>query len=85
VQQFLQRTPRLDVVVFPVGAPDRNPQEHVWKLMRPAVEHNHHHNQIGALADAFEQELWPRQFISSFLGKYGGLLACPFLDNLSVY
>jgi hypothetical protein len=80
VQQFLQRTPRIEVVLFPVGAPDHNPQEHVWKLVRRAVEHNHHHNHIGALADAFEQELRSQQFTSSFLEKYGGSLVCPFLE-----
>lgn len=80
VQAFLQRAWRIEVVPFPVGAPDLNPQEHVWKLVRRAVEHNHDHNAIGTLADAFEHELRTRRFSSSFFVKYGGTLVCPFLD-----
>lgn len=77
---FLQRQWRIEVVLFPVGAPDLNPQEQVWKLVRRAVEHNHDHNRIGALADAFKAELRSRSFTSSFFGKYGGAVVCPFLD-----
>jgi transposase len=77
VQAFLQRAWRIEVVPLPVGTPDLNPQEHVWKLVRRAVEHNHDHTQIGALADAFEHELQSRQFSSSFFEKYGGSVVCP--------
>lgn len=41
VQAFLQRAWRIEVVSFPVGAPDLNPQEHVWKSVRRRIEHNH--------------------------------------------
>lgn len=80
VKAFLQRHWRIEVVPFPVGAPDLNPQEHVWKLVRRAVEHNHDYNRIGALADAFEAELRSRSFTSSFFVKYGGAVVCPFLE-----
>jgi transposase len=80
VQAFLQRNGRIEVVPFPVGAPDLNPQEHVWKAVRRAVEHNHDLNGIGALADAFEAELRSRSFSSSFFVKYGGTVVCPFLE-----
>jgi len=80
VQAFLQRAWRIEVVPFPVGAPDLNPQEHVWKLTRRAIEHNHDHTRIGALADAFEAELRSRTFASSFFVKYGGEVVCPFLE-----
>lgn len=79
VAAFLQRTWRIEVVPFPVGAPDLNPQEHVWKAVRAAVEHNHQHDRIAELADAFEAELYSRRFSSSFFVKYGGNIVCPFL------
>jgi len=30
VEKFLHTHPRLEIVYFPVGAPELNPQEHVW-------------------------------------------------------
>jgi transposase len=80
VQAFLQRAWRIEVVYFPVGAPDLNPQEHVWKLVRRLIEHNHTLDRIADLADAFERELRSRCFSSSFFVKYGGRLVCPFSE-----
>jgi transposase len=80
VQAFLQRVGRIEVVYFPVGAPDLNPQEHVWKAVRHAIEHNHGHSRLEALAQAFEQELTTKRFPSSFFVKYGGEVVCPFLE-----
>lgn len=70
---------RIEVVPFPLGAPDLDPQEHVWKLVRRAREHNHTYNHIDALADAFEVEFRAHPFASSFFVKYGGDVVCPFL------
>lgn len=80
VQAFLQRAWRIEVVFFPVGAPDLNPQEHVWKAVRRLIEHNHTLDRIRDLADAFERELCSRRFSSSFFVTYGGELVCPFLE-----
>ena len=80
VQAFLQQTWRIEVVYFPVGAPDLNPQEHVWKLVRRLIEHNHDLDRIRELADAFEHELHSRRFSSSFFVKYGGQLVCPLFE-----
>ena len=65
VQLFLQRHWRIEVVYFPVGAPDCNPQEHVWKA---------------ELTTAFLHELTTCTFPSSFFAKYGGTVICPFLE-----
>jgi hypothetical protein len=55
------------VTALPVDAPDLNPQEHVWKLVRRLVEHTHTLERIHDLADAFERELHARRFSSSFI------------------
>src|SRR5205823_7320588 len=41
VQDFIAHQARLDVLYFPPACPDLNPQEHVWKLARQEVTHNH--------------------------------------------
>ncbi|NJM06914.1 IS630 family transposase [Candidatus Gracilibacteria bacterium] len=81
VQQFLQQQWRIEVIWFPVGAPDLNPQEHVWKAVRRTVHHNHAHPDLVSLAAAFRHELETRRFPSSFVVKYGGTLVCPFLEG----
>ena len=80
VQAFLQRHWRIEVVYFPVGAPDCNPQEHVWKQVRRAIEHNHAYRNIAELTAAFLHEMTTRTFPSSFFTKYGGTVICPFLE-----
>lgn len=80
VQHFLQRHGRIEIVEFPVGSPDLNPQEHVWKAVRRTMEHNHQHDRFGSLADAFEHELRTRHFPSAFFRKYGGAVVCPMLE-----
>jgi transposase len=80
VQQFLDQVWRIEVIWFPVGAPDLNPQEHVWKAVRRTIHHNHSHDRLDTLAAAFQHELESRRFPSSFLVKYGGTLVCPFLE-----
>jgi transposase len=41
VRELLAANPRLELMYFPVAAPDLNPQEHVWKATRRAISHNH--------------------------------------------
>lgn len=78
VGDFLAAHPRLEIVYFPVGAPDLNPQEHVWKATRRAVSHNHLAPKLPELADQFEKHLGQSTFPSSFLHRYGyGVSVCP--------
>lgn len=53
LRQFIAAQPRLEVVLFPPACPDLNPQEHVWKLARQAVSHNHTFPDFPALCQAF--------------------------------
>jgi transposase len=71
VRDILAANPRLQILYFPVAAPDLNPQEHVWKAARRAVSHNHMVPRLPELADEFEQYLISNTFESSFLKKYG--------------
>lgn len=57
VQDFIARQSRWDVVYFPPACPDLNPQEHVWKLARQAVSHNHIFPDFPALWLAFRHFL----------------------------
>ena len=71
VQEVLEANPRLEVMRFPVAAPDLNPQEHVWKAVRRAVSHNHVSPRLPDLAERFEQHLTSTTFESSLLDQYG--------------
>ncbi len=68
---MLADNPRLEIVQFPVAAPDLNPQEHVWKATREAVSHNHTHSQLATLARRFKAHLTETTFPTSFL-EYRG-------------
>jgi len=67
IRELLQAHPRLEIICFPVAAPDLNPQEHVWKAGRRAVSHNHLVQRLPDLADRFEQYLLSNTFPSSLL------------------
>jgi transposase len=71
IRCILEANPRLEILRFPVAAPELNPQEHVWKATRRAVSHNHHQPKLAGLADRFEKYLATTQFQSSFLDRYG--------------
>ena len=71
IQEVLEANPRLEVMFFPVAAPDLNPQEHVWKATRQAVSHNHTLTRLADLANQFEGHLSATTFESSFLDTYG--------------
>lgn len=70
VKAVLQANPRLEVLWFPAGAPDTNPQEHVWKDARQHVCHGHTLNKLGLVADAVEQHLLSNTFPSSLLYEH---------------
>jgi transposase len=41
IKEVLAENPRLEILCFPVAAPELNAQEHVWKVVRRAASHNH--------------------------------------------
>lgn len=67
VKAMLAANPRVEVMWLPAGAPDTNPQEHVWKAMRQAVCHAHTFTVLEHLADAAEHHLLSHTFPSSVL------------------
>jgi transposase len=78
IRQVLAANPRLEIIEYPVAAPELNPQEQVWKQTRRAVSHNHITPKLPNLADDFENHLRSNTFESSFLDRYGYNLVCPF-------
>jgi transposase len=71
LRSTLAANPRLEVLCFPPGCPELNPQEHVWKAVREAVSHNHNTTKLSQLADAFERHLGETRFPCSLLDKHG--------------
>jgi transposase len=71
IRAVLAANPRLEIVQFPVAAPDLNPQEHVWKATRGAVSHNHTDRQLSTLAARFKAHLTDTAFPTSFLEHRG--------------
>jgi len=71
IRDVLDANPRLQIIRYPVAAPDLNPQEHVWKATRKAISHNHMIPKLPDLADRFERHLTTNTFKSSFLDRYG--------------
>jgi hypothetical protein len=70
IRDVLAAHPRLEIIRYPVAAPDLNPQEHVWKETRRAITHNHLIPRLPELADLFEDYLLTHSFSSSFLERY---------------
>jgi transposase len=71
IRDVLAAHPRLEILSFPVAAPDLNPQEHVWKATRAAISHNHGVLQLPLLAEQFEHHLHTTTFPTSFLEHRG--------------
>lgn len=71
LRQLLQEHSRLEVMRFPVAAPELNPQERVWKATRQEVSHNHDEARLDGLADRFERHLQRTRFPCSLLDRYG--------------
>jgi hypothetical protein len=76
IQQILTAHPQLEIVYLPPGAPDLNPQEHVWKAARGAVSHNHRYAKLAQLADAFEHHLVSSVLPCSLLADHAYLQLC---------
>lgn len=71
VRELLAANSRLEMLQFPVAAPDLNPQAHVWKATHRAISHNHARRRLPELADNFTTHLGTRRFMSSFLDRHG--------------
>ena len=71
IREVQAANPRLEIVQFPVAAPDLNPQEHVWKAARAAVSHNHTACQLSTLATRFHAHVTDTTFPTSFLENRG--------------
>lgn len=71
ITRLLEANPRLEIVWFPPGSPELNPQEHVWKAAREAVRHNHTRTKLPELAEAFETHLTKTPFPCPLLDKHG--------------
>jgi transposase len=80
VRDVLDVNPRLQIIRYPVAAPELNPQEHVWKATRRAISHNHTIPKLPDLVDRFEQHLSTNTFKSSFLHRYGLTRIRPMLN-----
>jgi transposase len=76
IEAILAANPHLEIIYFPPGAPDLNPQEHVWKATRQAVSHNHASKKLAKLADDFEDHLTTTTFPSSLLDKHAYSYLC---------
>lgn len=67
-QEFIKEDNNIQTIYFPRGAPEENPQEHVWKNGRSQVSHNKFIQKIDATTDEFIRYLNSTQFPYSFLG-----------------
>ena len=76
IKAILEANPRLEIIYFPPGAPDLNPQEHVWKATRRAISHNHSCKKLDKLADDFEDHLSTTTFPCSLLDQYAYSYLC---------
>lgn len=81
VKAVLAAHPRLDVVRFPPGSPELNPQEQVWKRTRQAISHNNARLRFAEMADAFEDHLQRTTFRTTLLDKYGFNQICPMFTS----
>lgn len=67
-QEFIKKDKNIQTIYFPRGAPEENPQEHIWKNGRSQVTHNEFIQNIDKAADEFVDYLNNTQFHYSFLG-----------------
>jgi transposase len=77
IKKVLEEHPRLEIIFFPTASPDLNPQEHVWKVVRKQVSHNHLETRLPELADRFLNKLHSDTFKDTFLARYGYSAICP--------
>lgn len=76
IRSVLAANPRLELLCFPAGSPQLNPQEHVWKATREAVSHNHTQSKLTELAEEFATHLTTTRFPCSLLDKHNYRQIC---------
>jgi transposase len=69
-RRFVETHPQLDMIYFPPGCPDLNPQEHVWKQTRDTVGHLCDYRHLGHLRQAFQSHLENTLFQFNWIDKY---------------
>ena len=74
--RFIEEHPLLDLIFFPPGCPDLNPQEHVWKQTREAVGHLRDYPHLGSLRRAFQSYLENTPFHFDWIDKYLPHILC---------
>jgi len=67
-QQFIKADNNIKTIYFPRGAPEENPQEHIWKNGRGQVSHNKFIQKIDQTTNEFVDYLNATKFPYSFLG-----------------
>ena len=75
-RELVEQHPGLDMLYFPVACPDLSPQEHVWKLTRDAISHNHTCHTFGQLRQAFHDHLEQTCFKIEWIEKYLPPILC---------
>ena len=70
IRAVLAAHPRLEIVWFPPGCPELNPQEQVWKAAREGVSHNHQEAKLAGLGERFEAFLTGERFACSLLREH---------------
>lgn len=80
VKAVLEANPRLEVMWFPPGCPELNPQEHVWKASREEVGHNHQCATLPVLAEEFETHLKTTTFPCSLLEQHNFSAVCTMFN-----
>lgn len=75
-REFVEQHPLLDMLYFPVACPDLNPQEHVWKLTRDEISHNHTCRDFSQLRQAFHRHLEHTCFKFCWIEKYLPSMLC---------
>lgn len=69
VKDYIAKTKgKIKTLFLPAGAPDLNPQEHVWKAGRSNVTHNNFIKNIDTATDLFVNFLNQTKFTYSLLG-----------------
>jgi transposase len=69
-RRFIEAHPQFDMLYFPPGCPDLNPQEHVWKQTRQAVGHLCQYRHISALRQTFQSYMENTLFHFDWLANY---------------
>lgn len=69
-RRFVEAHPCLEVIDFPPGCPDLNPQEHVWKQARAAVGHLCDYRHLSDLTKSFHHHLESTRFTIRWIEKY---------------